>query len=304
MTRPARSWLAAAFIFALYGCGNAGEAPEQTNTHHPWDNWAVSQPSWAAPREPFNIISNIYYVGSEGLSSFLITSEQGHVLMDGGLPQNADMIAANIKTLGFDIQDVKILLNSHAHFDHSGGLARLKTLSGAKMIASAADTPWLESGNYPGSTDPLYSAPPVKVDQTIMDQEVVSLGSINLKANLTPGHSPGCTSWSMTASEGGADFDVLFFCSASVAGNKLVNPPQHEGIVADYRKTFDITKDWTPDVFLAGHPFFFDMENKRAAQIGGEPLAFVDRESFPKVMENLEIKFEAALKAQIEQAGN
>lgn len=278
---------------------------EPQNTAHaeqPWDIWTEHQPGWAAPHEPFNIIANVYYVGSKELSSFLITSDAGHIVLDGGLPQNASRIADNIKALGFDITDVKILLSSHAHFDHSGGLAELKRLSGAKMMASAADTPWLENGFYPGSTDPRYSAPPVTVDAIIKDQQDVTLGPITLKAKLTPGHSPGCTSWTMTAAQSGEQYSALFFCGATVAGNKLVDPPQHSGIVADYRKTFDITKDWTPDIFLSNHPSFFAMDAKYTALKNGDPLAFIDRQGFPKMMHRLETKFEEALAVQTAEA--
>lgn len=294
---------AAALITGLQGCSGS-EAPAPTppaeivEANQPWDYWTEAQPSWVAPSQPFNVVSNIYYVGTEGIGSFLITSNDGHILLDGGLPQSAGMIADNIKALGFDVTDVKILLNSHAHFDHSGGLAKLKALSGAEMIASAADRPWLESGHYPGSIEPRYSAPPVMVDRLVMDQEAVELGPIRIKANLTPGHSPGCTSWTMTVTENGTPYDVLFFCSASVGGNELVDPPQHEGIVDDYRRTFEITKDWKPDIFLANHPVFFDLETKREARLSGDSLAFVDRGTFSKLMRNFEMKFEKALAEQ------
>lgn len=278
------------------------ETQSAAHTVRPWDRWAEHRPGWITPREPFNIIANIYYVGSKELSSFLITSEAGHVLLDGGLPQNAPQIVRNIKTLGFDIKDVKILLNSHAHYDHSGGLAALKAQSGATVIASAADKPWLENGLYPGSADKRYSAPPVMVDRTITDQEKITLGSITMKANLTPGHSPGCTSWTMEVPHGSDVYEVLFFCSATVAKNTLVNPPQYDGIVSDYRKTFDITNNWEPDIFLSNHPFFFGMEAKLKAREGGDPLAFIDRKGFPRLMKNLEKKFDIALKEQTEAA--
>ena len=275
---------------------------EKLAKENPWNQWGEHNPDWVKPIEPFNIIANIYYVGTEGIASFLITSDDGHVLIDGGLPQSASTIIQSIETLGFEISDVRILLNSHAHFDHSGGLAELKKRSGAVMVASQEDAPFLESGLYPGSDNINYTAPPVAVDQQVIDEELISLGQIKLKANITPGHSPGCTSWSMNVVEQESPLKVLFFCSATVAGNRLVNPPQYPGIVEDYRQTFEKTKDWQPDVFLANHSFFFKLKEKRLQQLAGNRLAFVDRVSFPKLMTKLAEAFEMALIKQSAEA--
>lgn len=264
----------------------------------PWDQWSTAVPAWVEPVEPFRVIGNIYYVGSKGLSSFLVTSDEGHVLIDGGLPQNAELIAHNIHTLGFGIGDVKILLNSHAHFDHSGGLKALKDMSGAQFLASEGDRSALEGGFYLGFEENInYSAPPISVDRIIKDGETVHIGNIALTASLTPGHTRGCTSFSMTASEQGTPYDVLFFCGASVAANRL-NPPQYDGIVEDYKYTFDKTLNWQPDVLLVNHPFYFDMAAKRARQIGGDALAFVDKNGFSKLRQVLAHDFEAALKKE------
>lgn len=262
----------------------------------PWSRWAESNPTWVAPTEPFKIIGNVYYVGTEGLSSFLIPSEKGHVLLDGGLPQNAPTIAENIAKLGFSIDDVKVLLNSHAHVDHSGGLASLKKMSGATMIASEGDRSALEGGYALGDRDDeSLSAPPVVVDRAIEDGEKITLGQNVLTARLTPGHTRGCTSWVLPVIESGVSYEVLFFCSATVAGNRLV-PPQYDGIVEDFRETFRKTRNWSPDVFLANHPSFFKMKSKRKKLIAGDPEAFVDREGFGKMMQRLEESFERQLR--------
>lgn len=262
---------------------------------HSWDQWGDKFPSWVAPVEPFNVIGNVYYVGTEGLSSFLITSEAGHILIDGTLPQNVPQIVDSIKTLGFKIEDVKILLNSHAHFDHSGGLNELKALSGAKLVASEGDRSALEGGFYLGAefTDD-YFAPRVSVDEIISDMETIELGENQLTANITPGHSRGCTSWTLPLTLEGEVYDVLFFCSATVAGNRLV-PAQYAGIVEDYKTTFDKTRNWKPDVFLSNHPSFFEMKTKRAKQKDGDLLAFVDRDGFPAMMQRLETDFKSKL---------
>jgi metallo-beta-lactamase class B len=286
-------------IALFYACAPSVCAPslatQETVHEHPWDQWGESNPDWVEDFEPFRVAGNIYYVGSKGLSSFLIATDNGHILLDGGMPQNAKQISDNIEALGFDIKDVKILLNSHAHFDHSGGLMALKEMSGAKLIASEGDRSALEGGFYLGYEDNLnYSAPPVSVDQLITDGETVALGGIELTAKITPGHTRGCTSWTMEVEEDGKNYEVLFFCGASVAGNSL-KPEQYEGIVQDYKNTFEMTKDWQPDILLVNHPFYFDMLKRRQKQIEGDALAFVDRHAFKILWEKLYQDFEQSL---------
>jgi metallo-beta-lactamase class B len=222
--------------------------------------------NWGKPTEPFRITDNVYYVGTEGLSAFLFTGPQGNVLIDGAIPEAVPQIEANITKLGFKVSDIKILLNSHAHYDHSGGLAQLKKDSGATLQAMEGDVSALEGGFYLGSeTVKAMSAPPVKVDKVLHDGDVVTLGPILLKANLTPGHTRGCTSWGFKAKEGGKEYDALIFCSATVAANRITPPLQYDGIVADYRKTFVKAKAMKVDIPLAPHPDFFQMLAKRDA---------------------------------------
>lgn len=268
-------------------------------TLHPASGWGEENPGWTEPYEPFRVIGNIYSVGPCGLGVYLIATHEGHILLDGGLPETVPLIARNIEALGFRLSDVKILLNSHAHFDHSGGLAALKALTGATLIASEGDRSALEGGVYLGSEeDAQMSAPPVAVDETVADGGTASLGGAALTANLTPGHTRGCTSWSMTVEEEGKPYSVLFFCSASVAANRLADPekgPQYEGVVEDYRRTFEKARAMRPDVLLAGHPEFFGMEEKRARQKAGDPLAFVDPEAFPALIARQQADFEKRL---------
>lgn len=266
-------------------------------------DWKKVVPSWFAAVDPFLVagpkMGGIYYVGTEGLGMYFIPTEEGHIVIDGGMPGQGRYVADAIRQLGFDPADIKILLNSHAHMDHSGGLAELKALSGAQMIASEGDRSALEGGFYLGSEDDTrLNAPPIKVNVGFSDDFTLEHGGVALTAKLTPGHSRGCTSWMMDVEQGGETRQVLFFCSATVAANRLVGPPQYEGIVDDYRRTFAITKDWQPDIFLSNHPEFFGMKEKRAAQKAGDPLAFVDREGFPAMMIRLEAAFKAALQKQ------
>ena len=282
-------------FFLLTNGGQIWGQETSTEPAKPWDQWAEENPTWVEQINPFRIIGNVYFVGTKGLSSFLITSNEGHILIDGGLPQNAPMIQANIQTLGFDVKDVKTLLNSHAHFDHSGGLRELKKLSGAMLLASDGDRSALEGGFYLGYEDNInYSAPPVTVDGAIKDGDIVSLGDITLKTHITPGHTRGCTSFTMSIEENQKNYEVLFFCGATVAGNTLM-PEQYSGIIDDYRHTFEKTASWQPDVLLVNHPFFFDMEAKRKKQLAGDPLAFVENTQFSKLITSLKADFEERL---------
>jgi metallo-beta-lactamase class B len=254
---------------------------------------------WNAPTEPFRIIDNVYYVGTAGLASYLIVTPQGSILIDTVMPEATALIKANIEKLGFEVADIKFMLNTHAHIDHTGGFAELKKDSGAQMVAGAADKPLLEGGYYPGeekNTDLAF--PGVKVDRAVKDGDTVTLGGVTVTARATPGHSPGCTSWAMKVKDGTTQRDVLFFCSATVALNKLVGKPTHPGIVNDYRKTFAKAKRLKPDILLAPHPEMYGMKEKREAMHEGAPNPFVKPGEFATYVAGLEKDFKAQLKKQ------
>jgi metallo-beta-lactamase class B len=259
---------------------------------------AFAQSNWNTPTEPFHIVDNLYYVGTEGLASYLVVTPNGNILIDGATPQGAAMIEANIVQLGFKVKDVKILLNSHAHYDHSGGLAQLKADTGAQLYAMEGDVSALEGGFYLGSeSNKAMSAPPVKVDKVLHDGDNVKLGGEELKANLTPGHTRGCTSWGLSARDGAKNVDVLIFCSATVAANRITPPLQYEGIIADYRATFVKAKAMKVDVPLAPHPDFFQLLQK-AAKAKADPKApnpFVAPGEFKPFIEKAEADFERTL---------
>lgn len=241
---------------------------------------AVAQgmpPEWIRPTPPLRIGDNLYYVGSEGLSAFLIVTPKGLILIDGPMEQNVAGIEANIKALGYKPSDVKILLNSHAHFDHAAGFAQLKTDTGATLLASAGDKPLLERGIYPGSEDVAWLRfKPVKVDAVIKDRDTVTLGGVTLTANITPGHTPGCTTWTFPVKIDGVVRKAMLWCSTTVAANRLAPKPQYPGIVADYRASFVRLAAMRADVFLAPHPDQFGFAEKRAAMAAGKPSPFVD----------------------------
>jgi metallo-beta-lactamase class B len=232
------------------------------------------------------------------VSAFLITSPAGHILIDGILAQTGPQIAANIKALGYDIKDVKYLLNSHAHFDHAAGLAYLQRASGAQMFASAADKPILEAGQIDFGPSAGIRFPKIAVDRLIGDGDTVKLGPLTLTAHMTPGHSPGCTSWSTQVQDAaGHNHPVFFHCSPTVAGQSLV-PEAYPGMVADYRATFRKVSVMRADVFLANHDSFFDLHEKRKKQLAGDDHAFVDAEELQQFNTVMESAFEAELARQ------
>ena len=249
-------------------------------------DWAKQIAEWNEPAAPFRIADNVYYVGTAGLSAYLITDPAGHVLIDGGLPGSAKLIAANIEALGFRLKDVRYLLINHAHFDHSGGLAELKRLTGAKLLASAGEKPGLELGKTPGRAD-LLPFPAVTVDRVIGDGEHIRLGGTDLVTRLTPGHTAGCTSWTTRS----GSIDLIFACSITVAG-----APLNASTVSDFRATFAKLKALKADVFLNFHPAAFDMEVKRKKLLAGDKRAFVDPGELRRRVEAAEAAFDAELK--------
>jgi metallo-beta-lactamase class B len=257
------------------------------------------------PVAPFRIIGNVYYVGASDVTSYLIATPQGDIVLDGGFVETAPQIEANIKTLEFKLNEVKILLNTHAHFDHAGGLAELKHGSGAKMVAMEGDAALLRRGGHGDFFfGDAYPFPPVIPDRTIHDGDTVSLGGTTLTAHLTPGHTRGCTTWTMTANDEGKDYNVVFVCSASVLdGYQLVNRPGHPesypGIAADYEKAFRVWKSLPCDVFLGSHGQFFNLTEKRETQKKGAQLnPFIDPNGYQDYVSRNETDFETELSRQ------
>ena len=267
---------------------------------------AQSPAAWTTPTEPFKIAGNLYYVGTAGIGAYLITTPQGHILIDGAMPGSAKDIEASITKLGFAPSEVKVLLNTHAHFDHAGGLAELKRDTGAKLAASAGDKIALETGKYPGSEEvKAFDFAPVKVDRALEDGERLSIGGIALTAHLTPGHSAGCTTWTFPVMIDGVSRQAMIYCSTSVAANRLVSKtkgPQYPGIVADYEQSFAKLKTMKADVFLAPHAEQFGMTEKRAALAAGGPNPFIDPGLLQKTVAASEKAFREELAKQQDAA--
>lgn len=256
---------------------------------------------WTTPQAPFRIVGNTYYVGTKDLAVYLIASPKGDVLIDGALVQTVPQIEKNIAALGFKLSDIKLILNTHAHYDHAAGLAQLKKDTGAKFDASAADRPILETGTISFGPTASTHYPPVKVDHVVRDGETVGVGDIKLTAHLTPGHTPGCTSWTWNESEAGKTYRVIDICSVSVAGNPLVNNQAYPKIVSDYRASIAKLSAMHADVFLAPHAGFYDPQGKLAARTAGGPNPFIDRAALPAFMTKAKAAFETEFARQ--QAG-
>ncbi|WP_291199560.1 subclass B3 metallo-beta-lactamase [Hyphomonas sp.] len=279
----------------------ASDAEIDASITAPLEPTAASM-EWNAPSAPFKVIGNIHYVGSKTVGAYLVTTPDGHFLVDGIVPQSAPLILENIRALGFDPADVKYLLNSHAHIDHAGGLAALKRATGAIMVASAADTPILEAGDVFYGPSKGMKFPPVRVDQIIDDGETLSLGGVILTAHLTPGHTPGCTSWSLpVAGVDGAAHTAFLHCSSTVAGQRLV-PESYPGMIDSYRATFEKVRTLEADIFLANHDNFFGLAEKRARLAAGDANAFVDAEELQAFNTAMEAAFETQLAMEEDMA--
>ena len=252
--------------------------------------------AWSTPVKPFRIAGSIYYVGTKGLAAYLLVSRQGAVLLDGTLATNAVLIEHNIEALGVSLQDVKLLIADHAHFDHVGALARIKADTGAELVASAGDRWALEHGRPRGQTSyPEIDFPAVKVDSVVGDGESRRLGDVVLTAHLTPGHTPGCTSWSTSLREGDRSLRVLFPCSLTVAGNVLVGNRAYPDIAADYLSTFDRLDTMKADIVLTSHPELSDVLGREARRDAGDANAFIDPGALARIVAAARAEFDRSL---------
>lgn len=261
---------------------------------------------WNRPVEPFRIIDNIYYVGSNEIASYLIVGEEGHVIIDGGFVETAPIIMKSVAKLGFDIEDVEILLNTHAHFDHSAGLAALKAASGAELYVHERDADITERGgkdDYLLGNEGLF--PAVTVDKRLKDGEEVQLGNIKLTANLTAGHTKGCTTWTMQAMDNGVLQDVVLVCSVSVLPRmRLLTEPSYPGIADDFQRTFEVLESLPCDVFLAPHGQFIDLLGKMELLAEApEQNPFIDPNRYKDYVKRGKKRFMDRLEEE-RQAGN
>jgi metallo-beta-lactamase class B len=257
-------------------------------------------PDWTEPFPPFRVAGNLYYVGSRGLANYLITTLQGHILINSDLEANVPLIRASVEKLGFKFADVKVLLISHAHWDHDAASATIKKLTGASYMVMDADVPVVESG---GKADFIYNAPdqlypPVKVDRVLHDGGEVRLGDTVLVAHLTPGHTRGCTTWTMRVNDGGKMLEAVIVGSPNVnTGYKLVGNDKYPQIAADYEHMFRVLKSLRCDIFLGAHGGYFDLETKFPL-MGRGKNPFIDPDGYRKFVAEKEQEFRKELARQ------
>lgn len=259
-------------------------------------------PSWTAPLPPFRIAGNLYYVGSRGLANYLVTTPQGNILINCDMAANVPMLQSSVRRLGFRFRDTKIILISHAHWDHDAACGSIRQITGARYMVMAQDVPVVESGgradfNYGNVAADQY--PPAKVDRVLHDGDTVRLGRTVLVAHLTPGHTRGCTTWTLDVADGGRTYHVVIVGSTSVnPGYKLVNNRAYPGIARDYEHTFRVLRSLPCDIFLGAHGSYFDLPAKFTAMQAGAPHPFVDPAGYTAFVNQVERTFRADLAQQ------
>jgi metallo-beta-lactamase class B len=251
-----------------------------------------SDPDWSRAFPPFRIIGNIYWVGSYDLSTYLITTPQGNILINTGVGDTAKQIKASVEQLGFKLADTKILTATHGHFDHVAGMAELKRMTGARLIVSEPDKELLESGgkaDYRFGDTPGARFEPVKVDGTFKDSDTIALGGTVLTAHLHPGHTKGATSFTLNVPESGRTYRVVIANMGSInPGVTVSGMAKYPGITDDYARTFKAQKDMQIDVWLASHASQFKLHEKYKPGDAYNPDRFVDPQGFRAAVDHLE----------------
>lgn len=258
--------------------------------------------SWTNPFPPFRIAGNLYYVGSEDLAAYLIVTPRGNILINSDLVSSPPLIKKSIESLGFKFSDTKILLISHAHYDHCAGSAAIKGMTGAKYDVMEQDVPVVESGGHDDfhyATDKTMWFPPTKVDRVLHDGDKVALGGVTLTAHLTAGHTKGTTTWTLEEPANGRILHVVIVGSPNVnPGYKLVNNKTYPQIAADYRRGFEVMKSLPCDIFLGAHGGYFDLAGKYARFKTGDKTAFIDPAGYKAYIADREQAFETEFKKQ------
>jgi metallo-beta-lactamase class B len=280
--------LAAPSAVVCSGCANWAGVPgnmQQANRDFP----------------PYRVAGNIYYVGSNDIALFLITTSRGHILLDSGFEASVPRLRDNIERLGFRYHDIKLILTSHAHIDHVQAHALVRQQTGAQVVVSTRDAPFVEHGGQ-GETvfDGVFSWTPCPVDRRVNDGDSVTLGETTLVAHLTPGHTLGATTWTMQTRDGEKTLDVVFFPSANVnRGVKLANNERYPNIARDFEHSFSVWKSLQCDLFLADHGEFYEMKEKFArSQRGEKPNPFIDPGGYRRFLARAEARFREQLESE------
>jgi metallo-beta-lactamase class B len=266
---------------------------------------AQSPAIWTEPFPPFNIAGNLYYVGSRDLSSYLITTSEGHILINSSLVESVPLIRMSVEKLGFKFSDIKVLLISHAHSDHCAGSAAIKKATGARYMVMEGDAAVVESGGATGKAADYAQFPPAKVDRVLKDGDEVTLGDAVLVAHLTPGHTRGCTTWTMQVRDdrdnGDKPLNAVIIGSPNVnPGYILVKNKSYPEIAKDYEKCFRVLHSLPVDLFLGAHGSYFDLEKKYARLGSTERRSnpFIDPDGYHRYVTEREQAFRAEWQKQ------
>ncbi len=279
------------------GRGAQDPGPTVTVRGHTFTQQSLFQRNVGGPGDmttrfpPHKVIGNIYYVGTKSLAVFLVATPQGNILINSTFERNVPLVQQSIEELGFRFSDTKILLGSHAHGDHQEGDALVKQLTGAQVMAMAEDVPALQAMKPGGKEHPI--------DRVLHDGDTVSLGGVTLVAHLTPGHTRGCTTWTMKVADGGRTYDVVIIGSFGVnPGFRLVDNPDVPGIADEFRRTFAVARSLPCDIPLGSHPGMYNLDEKFPKIGKGGPNPFIDPDGCRLEVEIDEAMFRAVLAAQ------
>ena len=290
--RPHRS---VAVLLSLVLASGAGLWAQSLTQEEMFRRNVGSREQQWTPFPPHKIVGNLYYVGSESLASFLVATPEGHILINTNWEDAVDGLKGSVEAIGVEFTDVEIILGSHAHGDHMEGDARVKELSGGRVMAMAEDVPALERMR-PGDK-------PHPIDHVLHDGEEVTLGGSTLVARLTPGHTKGCTTWTMRVEEDGRSHEVVIIGSmGSNPGFQFVNNPNNPTIADEYKQGFRVLRSLSPDVPLGSHPAMFNMVEKHA-RVGQGPNPYIDPEGYTAELDAVERLFRRVLAEQEAAAG-
>lgn len=250
------------------------------------------------PFPAYKIIGNVYYVGTNGISSYLITTPAGHILINSGYEETPALIRASVEKLGFHMRDIKILLNGQAHLDHIAGQAELRRMTGAKVFAMEQDAPVIEGGGKGDFRfENEYRYPQCPVDRHLKDGDEVQLDGTTLVAHLTPGHTRGCTTYTFDVEDGDRKYAVVVVGGTSInPGVILVNNPKYPGIADDYARTFRVLRALKCDVFLGAHGSYYGMEEKyQRMKAGAKENPFIDPEGYLRFIDDAQATYRKQL---------
>ncbi len=260
---------------------------------------SVAKKEWNQPVEPYRVVSNIYYVGTNFLASFLITTPAGHFLINSDFEESVPLIRASVEKLGFKFTDIKYLLNSQAHDDHVAGNFMVKELTAARVLVMQGDEQVVEKGGK-GDFNYITEWKACKVDRVLHDGETVTLGGTTLAAHWTPGHTKGCTTWTTSIVDKGKSLNVVIVGGTGVnAGYKLVHNAKYPRIASDYAHTFQVLRSLPCDIFLGAHPVYYGGDEKAVRLKAGEsPNPFIDPKGYKQYVDDADKKFREELARQ------